>query len=637
MNTKLRIARKLYREFEIEVDKRQAEEEGGDDRFEISFSSELPVKRWSWDDGPYYEVLSHAPGDVDLSRATRGLPALKSHARLLHFGSVNPVWLDDVARKLRGLLGFSSIALGREQKTLVDEGHLRTVSVGYEIKSMRLLSTDWDEPEEETGIPTYLCKWMPFEVSTEPIPADMEVGFGRHNEGNEVELNLAEFVVDGPADGGEQRMGNEAIDGKGVIATSEEKPVVRVTQDAANSRDAQTAEIMEMCVANKMAERAAEWIRDGLTPDQVSRKILADVSTRGIGQPPAERVIDLPKSDRQPYSLQRALRIGAGMEKMDGIEAEMHTELGRDRAGSDHGGIRIPLRERALGTGEATGGATLVGEQRMPDLIDLLRNKSRCLEAGARLYTGLVGNVQFTKKTGAPTVHWMQENPATAAAQSEPTYGYLELTPKTQIGTVQVPRQLLVQSSIDVEADIKRDLAIGTGTALDLAALHGSGVANQPVGIYTAADVQAKAFGGVPTLATVSAMTGLVADANADFGALSFMTTPLCAELCTRTEKASGYPVYLWDGTLQNGTMLGYPARATNQISKTLEAAAKHGFIFGNWNDLLIGMWGNDLEVVVDTVTRAAYSQIVLTSYAMADTGIRRGPSFVKATGCTIV
>jgi len=628
MNTKLRIARKLYREFEIEVDKRQAEEEGGDDRFEISFSSELPVKRWSWDDGPYYEVLSHAPGDVDLSRATRGLPALKSHARLLHFGSVNPVWLDDVARKLRGLLGFSSIALGREQKTLVDEGHLRTVSVGYEIKSMRLLSTD-----EETGIPTYLCKWMPFEVSTEPIPADMEVGFGRHNEGNEAELNLAEFVVDGPAEGGEQRMGTEKlVQGEGTPTPIEAKPEIRVAD-----RGVETAEIVEMCVANNMAGRAAEWIRDGLTPDQVSRKILAAVQTQGTGQPAAERVVELPKSTRHPYSIQRALRIAAGMDKMDGIEAEMHTELSRERVGSDHGGIRIPLRERTLGTGEATGGATLVEDQKMPEMIDLLRNKSRCLEAGARLYTGLQGNVQFNKKTGAPIVYWMQENPATPATQSEPSYGYLELSPKTQIGTVQVPRQLLVQSSIDTESDIKSDLAIGTGLALDYAALHGSGVANQPVGIYTAADVQTQAFGGVPALGTVSLMTGKVADANADFGALSFMTTPLCAELCTRTEKASGYPIYLWEGTLQNGTMLGYPARATNQISKTLEGAAKHGFIFGNWNDLLIGIWGNSFEVVVDPVTRAAYGQIVLTSYAMADVGIRRGPSFVKATGCTIV
>lgn len=630
MKRTLRIPQKLYREFDIEVEKRQ-DEEGGGDRYEISFSSELPVKRWSWDDGAYYEILSHAPEDVDLSRATRGLPALKSHARLLHFGSVMPVWLDDVARKLRGLLGFSSIPIGQEQQTLVDEGHLRTVSVGYEVKGMRLESTD-----EETGIPTYRCKWMPFEVSTEPIPADMEVGFGRKHDANDGELKLAEFVVDGPAEGGEQRMGKTLKEERAVTPTPAE-PVKVVATEPLRDRGAESAEIIELCVAHEMGERAGDWIREGLTPDQVSRKILDEVRTIGTGQPAAERVIDLPKSEKHPYSMQRALQIAAKIEPMNGIEAEMHQTLAAERTGSDHGGIRIPLRERALGTGEATGGATLVGEQRMPDLIDLLRNKSRCLEAGARLYTGLVGNVQFTKKTGAPTVHWMQENPPTGAAQSQPTYGYLELTPKTQIGTVKVPRQLLTQASIDVEADIKSDLAIGTGTALDLAALHGSGVGNQPIGIYSAADVQSKAFGGVPALATVSAMTGLVADANADFGALSFMTTPLMAELLTRTEKASGYPVYMWDGTLQDGVMLGYPARATNQISKTLEGAAKHGVIFGNWNDLLVGLWGNDLEVVVDVVTLAAFGQIVLTSYAMADTGIRRGPSFVKATGATIV
>jgi len=132
-------------------------------------------------------------------------------------------------------------------------------------------------------------------------------------------------------------------------------------------------------------------------------------------------------------------------------------------------------------------------------------------------------------------------------------------------------------------------------------------------------------------------MPALVADKNADLGALSWMTTPLMAGVLKRTPLVSGYPVFLWAGTYREGELGGYPARTTNQISKTLGAGSnEHGLVFGNWNDLLVGMWGNDLEIVVDVVTKAARGQILITSYSMADTAVRRGESFVKGTGATL-
>ena len=213
----------------------------------------------------------------------------------------------------------------------------------------------------------------------------------------------------------------------------------------------------------------------------------------------------------------------------------------------------------------------------------------------------------------------------------------MSLSPKTLIGQVQIPRQLLVMSSIDVEADIRSDLATGHGLALDLGALHGKGTDKQPVGIYGAADVQSHAVGGVPDLTDITTMPALVADKNADLGALSWMSTPLMAGVLKRTPLVSGYPVFLWSGTYREGELGGYPARTTNQISKTLGAGSnEHGLVFGNWNDLLVGMWGNDLEIVVDVVTKAARGQILITSYSMADTAVRRGESFVKGTGATL-
>lgn len=642
----IKVPRIQYRNFEVEVEPRADGGEGEVRLYPVSFSSEAPVRRFSWDTWEDYdEVLSHAPGDIDLSRARNGLPLIKSHQRLLHFGSVNDIELDEKRKRLRGLATFSSIPLGHEQETMLREGHIRTVSVGYQVLSMEMVSKD------KNGVATYRCTWMPYEVSTEPIPADYKVGFGRTRAEARAgaDVDLVEFTIEetavAPLTEGERAMSSGTRAEAGVAAAAPDAPAHVEVRD----RGAEAAEIMEMAQAHGVTDKAAAWIRQSLTPDQVSREILKAVRTHGPGQPSSESLAALPARDRKRYSVHRAIRMQAEImdgkrSRYDGLEAEVHEELAKHRTGADHGGVLVPWRlrgeeeldTRVLGTTQPSGGATLVGQVVMPDMIDLLRNRALVLVAGARLFPGLQGVVYFNKKTGAPSVTWMDENPPADAPQSEPAYGYVSLSPKTLIGQVQIPRQLLVMSSIDVEADVRSDLAIGHGLALDLGALHGKGTDKQPVGIYSAADVQSHPVGGVPDLEDVTTMPALVADKNADLGSLSWMTTPLMAGVLKRTPVVSGYPVFLWVGTYREGELGGYPARTTNQISKTLGAGSEHGLIFGNWQDLLVGMWGNDLEIVVDVVTKAARGQVLITSYSMGDTAVRRGESFVKGTGATI-
>jgi hypothetical protein len=83
--------------------------------------------------------------------------------------------------------------------------------------------------------------------------------------------------------------------------------------------------------------------------------------------------------------------------------------------------------------------------------------------------------------------------------------------------------------------------------------------------------------------------------------------------------------------------MIGYKSLASSQVSKTLEAAAKHGLIFGTWNECALGVWGNDLELIVDPLTKAGYGQILITSFSMGDVALMRPQAFVKGTGATIV
>lgn len=650
----IRVPQKATRAFGFDIAERVVDDETGAQLYPVTMSSEYPVKRWSWD-GPYYEILSHEPEDVDLSRAVEGLPAFKNHNDNVQVGSVAGIKLDTAARRTRGLLGFSSIRVAKDQKALVDEGHLRTTSVGYFILGMELVSTD------EDGVPTYRVKWQPAELSLAPIPADPTVGVGRSDEEamlairNVAADSLVEFTVadhvrdDRPAvQGGEGDMGKTVTrEGGVVLGTGPSAPEAPAPREATRDFSKEAAEIVEICTSHGRGDEAAEHIRARRSPDQVARLVLDSMRTKGPAQPPAESLAGLPERDRRRYSYQRAVRILLKEENFDGLERELHDELSKHGNGAKNGGVCVPWRIRrpedpvefairTLGTGEATGGATLVDTTK-GDLIDLLRSKTRVLEFGARFYPGLQGVVEFPKKTGAPTVYWMGENPAASVTQSEPTYKYVTMSPKTLIGQIQYPRQLMVQSSIDVEADLTNELGLGHAKAFDLAALFGLGSAKQPVGIWYAADVQAHPVGGVPDIADTGTMTGLVADADADYGALRWMTTPLMASLLRRTPVVSGYPKFLWEGPIKDGEVDGYGAGATTQVSKTLGAGSdEHGLIFGNWNELMLGVWGNDLELIVDEKSRAGYGQILITSFSMADVGLRHPEAFVKGTGAKL-
>jgi len=668
----LKVPRVQYREFEI-VGRGDVIVETDDDgkevrKYPLTFSSADPLPRWSWD-GKYMEILSHDPSEVDLSVAEHGLPLLKSHQRLLHQGSVEDVALLAAEQKLAGNARFSSITLGQEGETMVREEHTKRVSVGYEILGAKLESTD------ENGLETWRMKWRPLEVSTEPIPLDQGVGFGRSNEAAGVplreradadEIDMVEFTVTmedraaEPLTEGEEDMAQERKNPEEAPTT----PEVRGTGGPVEGgqprdRGKEAAEIIELAAMHGMAEQAADWIRENKTVEQVQKIILDHIRTNGVAQPASEEIDLMSKKDRGRYSIARALRMQVEMHKgmrreYDGVEYEVHQELEKQRSqqATDHGGILVPWRSgqdeegairraahRTLGTTEPTGGATLVGEVRMPEMIDVLRNRSICVASGARFLTNLSGVVVYNRKTGTMTVHWVGENPAAGVTPSDPSYGEIRLGPKTLQGTGTIPRQLIVQTSasFDVEADLRLDLGIGTGLAYDRGGLHGIGADKQPLGLWNTPDVLAETIDGVPTFGKLVNMAAKPADQNADFGSQRYVTTPLMAGVLKQTPVVDGYPTMIWDGDFREGRIAGYPASATNQISKTLgDDEDEHGIVFGNWRDLAIATFGNDLELVVDPYTAADSAQIKVTSFAMADAAVLRPESFCIGTGAVL-
>ena len=403
------------------------------------------------------------------------------------------------------------------------------------------------------------------------------------------------------------------------------------------------AEIAAMCAANNCAEKTAEFISAGFTPDQVGRQILDLHASGKLSTSAAEAaaIVDMGKEAKN-YSYSRALSAAIELREgraASGFEYEIHQEISKrlPQNYASKGGILVPMR---VNNTVLTTGGTYTGKetvfQEYGEFIDLLRNISVLTRMGARTLTDLRGPITFPKQTGASTAYWVGENPGAGVTQSNPTFGTMVMSPKTLQATGAVSRQLLVQSTPDVEALVREDLAAVHALAWDKSGIHGAGNSNDPTGIYSAANVNAVAMGGVPTFGKLVDMETEMNKDNALVANLGFVTTAGMAGKMRQTlDQTTGNGRWIWDGPALEGNMAGYRAISSNQISSALGGGSEHGLVLGNWADLLIGMWAG-LELIVDPYTLADQGLVKVTSYQMCDIGLRRPESFVKATGATI-
>jgi len=410
-----------------------------------------------------------------------------------------------------------------------------------------------------------------------------------------------------------------------------------------NGATNEAAAIAAMCAANNCADKAAEFISAGLTADQAGRRILDMHAAGQISTPAAEAasIVDMGKEAKN-YSYSRALSAAIEMREgrqASGFEVDIHQEIAKrlPQNYASKGGLLVPMR---VNNTVLTTGGTYTGKetvfQEYGEFIDLLRNISVLTRMGARTLTDLRGPITFPKQTGAGTAYWVGENPGSGVTQSNPTFGTMVMSPKTLQATGAVSRQLLVQSTPDVEALVRQDLAAVHALAWDKAGIHGAGNSNDPTGIYAAANVNAVAMGGVPSFGKLVDMETEMNKDNALVSNLGFVTTAgMAGKMRQKLDQETGNGRWIWDGPALEGNMAGYRAISSNQISSTLGGGSEHGLVLGNWADLLIGMWAG-LELIVDPYTLADQGLVKVTSFQMCDIGLRRPESFVKATGATI-
>jgi HK97 family phage major capsid protein len=192
-------------------------------------------------------------------------------------------------------------------------------------------------------------------------------------------------------------------------------------------------------------------------------------------------------------------------------------------------------------------------------------------------------------------------------------------------------RQFLIQSSLDVEAMLREDLALIFAIGFDTAAMIGTGASNQPKGIINQSGVNTVAIGtnggGLTYGFIVSAQTALEV-ANVPITMPGMAATPGTKGWLRNHAKLAntvGLPIWADDNTVG-----GWAAKSTMSLPQNGTKGTGinlHTAIFGAWNNLVLAEWGA-LELIADPYTQAGKGNVVLTGMMLVDVAVRYAQAF---------
>ncbi len=702
-----RIDGTLHRSLSAQLTIRAAADGQADDgllRLRLSVSSETPYLRSSWWDEPWVEVLGHKAGEVDLERLNGGAVVLANHDRysthgntpLAGIGKVERAWID--GQRLEADLVISRREALADLRQDIADGLVRNVSIGYTIHERVLTRAMGEGKPDEYRV----TSWTPFEISLVDIPADATVGLGRAAGAADPAEAAARpgyrvhFLP--PAEGSNPtRTMPQHTDPSAATTTAADDTTTTQTRSAAPAQPRQAAQpdpiaqererVREISALGKqlgMGELAERAIEAGTTLDAFRAQVIKHQVDSGALRPAESPEIGMSRREVEQFSFLRVLLAAQDpvhAAKLAPFEMEC-SRAAQDKRGDSRDktreaavtipvdvlnrGINLPAsaaasaaqmliqraqrsagsalhayRDLTVGTANA-GGNTVATELLGSSFIELLRNALVLDRMGVTMLRDLNGNIAIPSQTGAATHYWVAEN--SAPTESQQTFGQVTMTPKTIGAFTDYSRRLLLQSSIDIEAFVRADLAAVIALGILNGALNGSGTSNQPTGLLNAAGVGSVAMGtngGAPTYNMAVDLETAVAVANADVGNLAFLTNARVRGVLRKTQvfaSTNGQPVWTSGRERGVGELLGYDAYVTNAVPNDLTKGTSSGVCsaaaFGNWSDMLIGMWGG-LDVMLDPYSGSTAGTKRVVALQDLDVALRRVVSFAVVKDIT--
>jgi HK97 family phage major capsid protein len=602
--------------------------------YPLVLSSDAPVKRSGWF-GWYYEVLPHERKAVNTTRLDNGLAMLVNHDPNQRAGVVADYRLG--GGKLTGNVRFNTTTFGQQVRQEVDDETLTGASVGYTVdKYERVADVDPDDDEDEDYLGTYrAASWTPYEVSLTPIEADVNSGVGRNAD--------QKFPVR-------------------FIGAPEATPIpvlqeTRMLEVAVLPNDALKLERERFANINILARQYPEivtreisekWIAEG-ADILATRSFVLEAQRQKQEQINTGGAVQLTEKESRQYDFKKIIRAQSdpkGAYREDcGFEREISMTiaktLGRDTPGlwvpTDQPVFKLSRKEReqrALYTGSAGAGGNLVATE-LISFLDVLRPQLNLTRMGANFMGGMTSNFSIPKMLSDTTFNWTADNPGVNNTDVDATFGQVQFTPNQAIASTSISRQLIQQSSIDVEPAIRNGIIERAAIGIETAALQGTG-GTQPLGLLSTTGVNLEAIGtngGVVAYTNLVDMSTKIDVANAAISTESYLLTPeIAGYLATQPELANtiALPIFKYgaDGT---GKIFGHDAYRSNLLPKNLvkgtSGAVCHALIYGVWSALTVAEFGA-MEILVDPYTLARQALVSITANFLVDSNLTYPQAF---------
>ena len=315
------------------------------------------------------------------------------------------------------------------------------------------------------------------------------------------------------------------------------------------------------------------------------------------------------KEEKKPFSLIQAIRSVVNGGRFEGDYADEVRAMA-DASGLGFGG-QIQMKasapeKRALDgiltagnnftSNSHNGGLEMVREDVLP-IVEALYNFTVLERAGANFYNGLIGNAKIPTMSNI-TFGFKAEN--AVADNVTPTIGKASLTPQRLTGFIYLSKQLLNQTSEDLERRLRINISRAIAQAFEMAVL-GYGTSPHNGIMYNATGVTDAALSYDTVLALAESLyTGNMRP--------TFILDPGAARLLKQRSRLT----YGESAIMADGMVDDEPTFITNSL-KAAASGVKGAIACADFTRLHIGTWGDLLDITVDTLTRASYGEIVLT------------------------
>jgi HK97 family phage major capsid protein/HK97 family phage prohead protease len=466
----------------------------------------------------------------------------------------------------------------RIYKDILD-GVIKNVSIGYQV-------LDYHDEKKDGRVYRYVTKFEIFETSIVAVPADATVGIRSLETSNAKIAEMAREI--------------ETLNAK--IKELEEPPKdEEKSQDEEKPAETPAEDEKKSCDDDDKETKSEAIDDDAINDDAEEIKACGDAL--GV---PAEEQEKAIKSGMTAREFKKNFRNYNNSNNITIKEKKMTKFAEYLRAGNFQDKF-VLTRDAYPGFGgqAGEGGAGAIGTETKP-LVEALTKIMGV--KGYRTLTGLTSNISIPVQTGRNAIY-QTEHLRDAASASAPVLTPVTLSPVKLSGNTRIGKELLVQANDDIEAFIIDSLTKEIAYKVE---------------DYLLGKVAAGASGSV----TYSALGAIDWDDILAFEASiggfnletpAFVMSPSARAALKGIPKAANYPEFLCSGFNE---INGYKCNVSGVVSN-------NDIYFGDWSKLLLGVWGQGLEILVNPFSYAKEGDVEIVASLCIDAAVLQGDAFV--------